>query len=274
MIRRIVPFIAVLLVAFNAHAGAVLDGTDDRIDVGTLSTFGSSVKASSGWTLMCGLKTTRITVQALLAAFTTGAEGVVGSFSQSIFFHLSGYTTDFANDQDHVLLDAGDVNDAGWLWHQEVAANSVSNDVLNRHIATVIATGNSGANNNSGATIVWYVNNTAYTSWTKPFSDGLGTVTNYGSTLAIGAERKNGGSWFNWAQGTFADCRVYTRALTANEVNEINLLNGRDSITNGLLRRWPLQGFCQETQTGDTCTPQNGPTFTTTNELDGVRRRS
>lgn len=257
-----------------AIAGVVLDGVDDRVDIGTLGGFGSQMKDSDGWSLMCWVKTSQTSVATIMASFTTGAQGAVNSANQSIWFSLAGYTTDIASNTDHVLINFGDFTDTGVLWHQELGAGTVSNNVLNHHAVTVIADGASGAGTNSSKPIVWYQNGVARTSWTKPFSDGLGSLANFANTLAIGAERKNGGTWFDWTAGTFEDCRVYTVALSAEEVQAIYFSRGRDSVSRGLLRRWPLvNSDCREMIAGTACVPQNGPTWTSVYELAGTRRR-
>lgn len=262
----------VVVVPEVALAGYTLDGANDRIDIGTIGGFGSQMKDADGWSLMCWLSTSQTSVATIMMSFTTGAQGAVNTANQSIWFSLAGYTSDIANDQDHVLINFGDFTDTGVLWHQELGAGTVSNGVLNHHAVTVIANG-VGGGSNSSKSIIWYQNGVARTTWTKPFSDGLGTLSNFANTLAIGAERKNGGTWFDWTEGTFADCRVYTVALTAAEINDIYILRGRDTVVRSLTKRWPLQGACLETRSNDTCTPQNGPTLTTVNELYGTRRR-
>jgi len=264
--------IVALLAPVPAHAGYALDGGNDRVDIGTMGSFGSSIKASAGWTMMCWVKTSQTSVSTIMASFTTGAQGAVSAANQSIWFSLAGYTSDIANNADHVLINFGDYTDTGVLWHQELGAGTVSDNVLHHHAVSVVADG-SGAGSNASKAIVWYQDGVAKTTWTKPYSDGLGTVANFANTLAIGAERKNGGTWFNWTDGTFADCRLYLANLSAQEIYDIYALRGRDSVTRGLHRRWPLQSACIETVKNDTCTPQNGPALTTVNEMYGVRRR-
>lgn len=258
--------IAALCVATPAHAGYTLDATDDRIEIGTMGSFGSSLKQSAGWTMSCNLKTSQTSVACIMASFTTGAQGAPGAGNQSIWWCLAGYTSDIATNANHGLINFGDYSDTGILWHQEFTGIDVNDNV--RHNHTISVTAVTGA----GADMRWYVDGTLFNTWTKPFSDTLGTISNFTNTLAIGPERKNGGTWFNWTAGTFDDCRLYLRALTAQEVSDLVKLNGRDTIP-GIHRRWPLQGACVETVKNDTCTPQNGPTLTTVNELDGVRRR-
>lgn len=249
-----------------ALAGYTLDATNDRIEIGTMGSFGSSLKQSAGWSMSCNLKTSQTSVACIMASFTTGAQGAPGAGNQSIWWCLAGYTSDIANNANHGLINFGDYSDTGILWHQEFTGIDVNDNVRHNHTITVTAV--TGA----GATMIWYVDGTAFNTWTKPFSDTLGTISNFTNTLAIGPERKNGGTWFNWTDGTFDDCRLYLRALTAQEVSDVVKLRGRDSVPS-LHRRWPLQGACVETMKGDTCNPVNGPVLTTVNELDGVRRR-
>ncbi len=249
-------------------SGYTLDGSNDRIDTGTQGSLGSSLKASSGWSMSCWVKTSQTSVGTIMNSFTTGAQGAPGAGNQSIWWSLAGYTSDIANNANHGLINFGDYSDTGILWHQEFPGGiNVQDNVRHNHIISITSV--TGA----GASMTWYVDGVAYTNWTKPYSDTLGTISNFTNTLAIGAERKNGGTWFDWTAGTFDDCRVYLVALTAQEVADIVILNGRDSVYRGLHRRWPLQGACIETIKNDTCTPQNGPVLTTVNELDGVRRR-
>lgn len=259
--------VATVLAPDVAVAGYTLDATDDRIEIGTLGSLGSSLKASTGWSMSCNVKTSQTSVGCIMASFTTGAQGAPGTANQSIWWCLAGYTSDIANDANHGLINFGDYSDTGILWHQEFTGISVQDNV--RHNHTISVTSVTGG----AATMVWYVDGVAFNTWTKPYSDTLGTIANFTNTLAIGPERKNGGTWFNWIAGTFDDCRVYLVALTAQEVSDIVRFQGRDSVTRGLHRRWPLQGGCREVVKGDTCTPQNGPVLTTVNELDGVRRR-
>lgn len=269
-------FALLLIFASTAHAGAVLDGSNDRLDIGTVGTFGSSIKAAAGFSLMCWVKTSQTSVSSMLMNFTTGAEGAAGAGNQALMYNIqTGWTTDFSNDANHILFDMGDENDEGLLWHKELTGITIGDNVLHHHAITVIATGNAGANNNSGATLTSYQDGAASgVSWTKPFSDGLGTVRDFVNTLAIGAERKNGGTWFDWTAGTFVDCRAYLAALTANEINEIYQGKGSDSVTHALLRRWPLiDSGCSEYMAGSPCVPQNGPTWAAAYELNGIRRR-
>ena len=258
---------ALLFAGTPANAGYTFDATNDRIDIGTMGSFGSSLKQSAGWTMSCNVKTSQTSVGCIMGSFTTGAQGAPGAGNQSIWWCFAGYTTDIANDANHVLINFGDYSDTGMLWHQEMPGGiNISDNVRHNHTITVTAvTGGTAA-------MVWYVDGVAYTAWTKPYSDTLGTISNFTNTLAISPERKNGGTWFNWQEGTKDDCRLYLRALTAQEVGDIVKLKGRDTVP-GIHRRWPLQGGCIETVRGDTCTPQNGPVLTTVNELDGVRRR-
>lgn len=276
LIRNLVLAFA-LAVSSTAHAGAVLDGSNDRIDIGTVGNFGSSIKAAAGWSLMCWLKTSQTSVSSVLINFTQGAQGVTGAaHDQAIMWSVqTKWTTDFASNANSVLLDMGDENDEGLLWWHTLTGITIGDGVLHHHAITVIATGNLGANNNSGATITSYQDGTASAvGWTKPFSDGLGTVGDFSNSVAIGAELKNGGTWFDWTAGTFVDCRVYTVALTANEINEIYQGKGSDSVTHSLLRRWPLiDSGCSEYMAGTKCVPQNGPTWAASYELNGIRRR-
>jgi hypothetical protein len=50
----------------------------------------------------------------------------------------------------------------------------------------------------------------------------------------------------NWFDGRIDDCRVYHRALTANEINTIYRARGTDTILRDLVHRWNLN----EAQTG------------------------
>jgi hypothetical protein len=274
MMRRIALVAALLLAALPAHAGYTLDGADDRIDIGTVGSFGSTMNDADGWSVMCWLNIpSQTSVASIMMNFTTGAQGAAGSFDQEFMFNIqTTWTTDFTSDANHVLVSTGDKNNFGIGWHQELGF-TVAGTGLHHYALTAITNGASGANNNSGAPVVWYADGGANNTWTKAFSDGMGTLVNFSNTLAIGAERKNGGTWFDWTAGTFADCRAYSVALTAQEVTDIYKMRGRDSVSRGLLRRWPLQAACIETVKNDTCTPQNGPTVTTVNELYGVRRR-
>lgn len=275
MMRRLLLVGALLLAALPAHAGYTLDGTDDRIDIGTIGGFGSQENDSDGWSVMCWLNIpSQTSVASIMMNFTTGAQGTVGSFNQSFMFNVqTGWTTDFASDANHVLFDVGDKNDNGILWHQELGITVAGTGIHHYALTGVMTGGGSGASNaNSGASMHFYVDGSDIGSgWTKPFSDGTGTLANFSNTLAIGAERKNGGTWFDWTNGTFAECRTYLRAVSAAEIKDIYILQGRDTITPD--RRWPLQGSCIEHMKNDTCTPQNGPTLTTVNEMQGTRRR-
>lgn len=258
-----------------AHAGAVLDGSNDRVDIGTMGSLGSSIKGSAGWSLMCWVKTSQTSVSSMIGNFTQGYEGAVGAANQSLMYDIqTKWTTDFASNANSTLLDMGDENDNGLLWWHTLTGITIGDGAIHHHAITVIATGNDGANNNSGATLTSYQDGVASgVAWTKPYSDGLGTVRNFAVSLAIGAEGKNGGTFFDWTAGTFADCRVYLRALSAAEISDIYKLNGRDTVYANLERRWPLQGACVERQKNDTCTLTNGPTLSTVHELAGIRRR-
>ena len=71
------------------------------------------------------------------------------------------------------------------------------------------------------------------------FDDPLGTVANLTQALAIGAHKKASGIWFDHSTGGYEQFRVYNRALSAAEVKEIYLLNGRDNVP-GQYENWPL----------------------------------
>lgn len=275
MIRRLALVIALLLTAVPAHAGYTLDGSNDRIDIGTVAGFGSQIRDSDGWSIGCWVSTTLATQNTVMMAMTTGAQGASPN-NQEFQFGLqeTWASTDFGSSANSLLWDFGDKNNNGPLY-RTTAGITLQNTGVHHHMLTVAgATGSpSGSSTNGSVTAHWYVDNVDRSTWTKDFILGTDAMADYVNTLAIGAERKNGGTWFNWNAGVYYDCRAYDIALTAPEVNDIFVLGGRDTIKHNLLRRWPLQGSCIETMKNDTCTPQNGPTLTTVQELYGVRRR-
>ncbi len=80
------------------------------------------MKDSDGWSLMCWQKTSQTSVTSPLMNFSTGAEGTTGNGNQSLWFMTqAGYTSDYVNNVDHVLINFGDGADAGLLWHQELS---------------------------------------------------------------------------------------------------------------------------------------------------------
>lgn len=272
MIRRLALVAALLLAASPAHAGYTLDGTDDRIDIGTMGAFGGQLNDADGYSLSCWVSTTQASLASVIGTMTSGAQGTSPNNQEFQFGIQEGWTTDFASDANHVLLDFGDRNNNGPLYHKELGF-TIQNTGLHHYLLTAILDGANGAGTNAGKAVHLYADGVDNTGWTEQFTLGTLALTNYVNTLAIGAERKNGGIWFNWTAGVFAGCRAYTVALTSQEDTDIFLMRGRDSVTRGLVRSWPLQGACVETMKGDTCTPQNGPTLTTVQELYGTRRR-
>jgi hypothetical protein len=276
--RRAVLGLALLLAATTAHAGAVLTSTSShRIDVGPVGGFGSQINDSDGWSLSCWVSTTLATQSTIMFAQTTGAQGVSPN-SQEFQWGLQETWggTDFASLADSLLWDFGDRNNNGPLY-RTTAGITIRNTGIHHHLLTVSgATGSpSGSSTNGSIPAVWYVDNVARSTWTKEFILGTAAMLDWVNTVAIGAERKNGGTWFNFNDGTYVECRAYTRALSANEVNEIYMGRGWDAVTSGLLRRWPLQhSGCSEYIAGSPCVPQNGPTWTTSYEMNGIRRRN
>lgn len=261
-------FALLLIFASTAQAGAVLDGSNDRIDVGTCGDMGSSFKAASGWSFTGWLKTTQTSVCALLATFSDGADGA--DQTSLWMFGNAGYTSDYVNSANGVLIGVDGTNDDGFVWHQVINSPDWNDGALHHHALTVIMNGGAGT-----YTIVWYVDGQSFTGWTKPWDLQTSTITDWTNTKSIGAGAKSPGNvWFDHCAGTFIDWRMYKKALTANEVNELYLGRGRDAVTGSLFRRWPLQDSgCSEFMVGTPCTAQNGPTWSTAYELDGIRRR-
>jgi hypothetical protein len=256
------------LFAVPAHAGAVLDGSNDRIDVGTCGDMGSSLKASSGWTFTGWLKTTQTSVCALLATFSDGADGA--DQTSLWMFGNAGYTSDYVNSDGRVMLSVDGTDDTGFVWYQNISSPDWNDGNLHHHALAVLQNGAIGS-----YSIIWYVDGQAFNSWTKPWNAATTTITDWTNTKSLGAGAKSPGNvWFDHCAGTFIDWRMYKKQLTAVEVNELYRNPGTDALTANLYRRWPLQdSSCNETVAGTACTAQNGPTWSTAYELNGQRSR-
>jgi hypothetical protein len=273
--------LAALLVAqacapLPAFAGADLDGSNDRISIGTCGTWGADLEDADGWSVTGWLTTSQTTVCSLLGTFSDQVMGE-GDFQTIWMFGNAGYSSDYTNSANSVLLCVdGSSDDAGFVWRQTINSPDWNDGNLHHHALTAVMTGN----NSATYSIVWYVDGQAFSSWTKPWNDAVSDLNSWNKDMAIGAGAKfNAGNpsvpnWFDHCDGTYADWRMYTRALSAAEVTELYRSRGRDAVTTGLFRRWSLQtSDCHELMAGATCTAVNGPTFSTAYELDGVRRR-
>lgn len=242
-----------------------------RIDVGTLRSLGSLIKQAAGWTFMGWVATTQQSVFSMLGNFSTGAEGIPGAGNQSLWWMLNaGYTTDYTNDATSVLLNFGDFSDTGKLRIHTISSPDFNDGNIYHHAITFFG-------NAATATWVWYINGVAFTFGTSApdmkFDDALGSVTDFTNALAIGAHRKNGGVWFDHSTGGYEGFRVYNRALTAAEVNEIYKLKGRDNIR-GVYESWPLWTDYKSLVAGGTAgTAVNSPTFGATRYTAGFKKK-
>lgn len=249
-----------------------------RWDIGTQGTFGTSasLKSAIGWTLMGWVSTSQQSVFSMSCNHSAGAE----SNSQSLWFMLNaGYTTDYVNLANSVLINFGDSTDTGLLWIQTINSPDFNDGGTYHHAVTVIATG-TAAGSNSSATIVWYVNGIPFTSWTKKFSDGLNNLAvAWPNQVSIGAHLKSGGGQFDYSTGDYEDFRIYQRALSADEVLQIHRLKGRDTIRRNLLSRYSFFNDGRNTgPNGTVATATNdgtlgNPTILTTKFCSGVRRK-
>ena len=93
-----------------------------------------------------------------------------------------------------------------------------------------------GVTNYAGGHLKLYINGAIVTTtnvagWTANTSN---TTSNKSS---LGAEEDGGSSWFD---GTIDDARIYTRALSAQEIANLYNARGADSIVNGLVHRWKM----------------------------------
>ena len=273
--------IAVIASVSTAHAGAVLDGSNDRVDLGTMGGAGDQMEDSDGWTVSLWLKTTQTSCGGLFAYSQNSATG--DGQNQWFMFPCGHNGSSLANNDDHAVVDMGDCGDTGWLYQAELTNTSVNDGNLHHIVLTVIGPDTPV----SSRAVKLYVDGVVDVDtggWTKTFDDEYtascsgNPFTNFTSTVPFGARKITTGcpgacQYFDWLAGTFVDYRFYTRAISAAEVTEIYRAAGRDSVTNGLLRRWDLQTDCRESTANASCTAQNGPTWSTAYELNGVRRR-
>jgi hypothetical protein len=264
-------------VARTAHAGAVLDGSNDRVDLGTMGVTGGQMEDADGWSISLWLKTTQVSCGGLFAYSQNSA--TADGQNQWFMFPCGHNGASLVNNDDHVVIDMGDCGDTGWLWQKELANTSVNDGNLHHIVLTVI-----GVSVAASRVVNLYIDGALDAgAWTKTFDDAYGVCggnpfTDFTSTVPFGARKITTGcpgacEYFDFLAGTFADYRFYTRALSAAEVTELYVQRGRDSVTDDLLRRWDLQINCREPLANATCTEQNGPTYSTAYELSGVRRR-
>lgn len=249
----------------------LVSGSSQRIDIGTLRNFGSLIKQAAGWTFMGWVATTQQSVFSLLANFSAGAEGAGGTANQSFWWMLNaGYTTDYVNDPTSVLLNFGDFSDTGKLRIQTITSPDFNDGTIYHHALTFFG-------NTTAATWVWYINGVPFAFATSgapvKFDDPLGSVTDLTAALAIGAHKKASGIWFDHSTGGYEGFRVYNRALTAAEVNEVYKLKGRDNIR-GVYESWPLWTDYKSLVAGGTAgTAVNSPTFGTTRYTAGFKKK-
>jgi hypothetical protein len=178
-----------------------------------------------------------------LIGFSTGTSNTIARFTIE---QISGDWQGVARrlDADGASIAAGGTPAVGTLVHVVVVANYAGGHIKLYLDGQIITTTNVG-------------------SWTANTSN---TNSNKAS---LGAEEDGGSSYFD---GTIDDARVYTRALSAQEIENMFYSRGSDTIVYGLLHRWKMnESYPGATASGtstvkDTAgtiniTPTNSPVY-------------
>lgn len=261
--------------------GLLTDGTDDRVDLGSLGDFGSTSISGSGFTLSCWVKLGVDSTDSAAALFPVFNHDSVTTNAQSFWWLLNaGYTSGIVNSVGSVLINMGDNTDTGFLYHEVLygASSGWNDQQWHHHAISIIAP--------LGTRQVAYyfdgelVIGPTVTDWAnRPFNDAMnaGSFVNYTVSPgpALGARTLTSAvSWFDWTQGEWEDARIYKRVLSPNQIKEIFLQKGRDSISD-YHRRWDFINSARDLSPNlAPATPANGPTFQQSANLLGLRRRN
>lgn len=227
----------------SAHADTHIVSSNAKNDgqrwnIGKQETFCGQWKASAGFTMMANVNMADTTVTPIMMNFSSGAQGGTGSADQFQWWMLNAtWTTDYANAANHVIVQFSDVNDTGYFFGHKAITLTVG--TYAHHALTCNFSG-TGSPPSPANTCTWYVNGVANgTAWTETFGQALiGSIASCANDMYIAAHLKNGGTIVDYSDFDGADFRTYSRALSADEINQIYKLKGRDLIRRGLRSRY------------------------------------
>lgn len=246
--------------------GAVLNGTNQRFDPGTLLTFASSIP--TGVTVSWWGKWTA-TARIFLCGNLGGTSG--GANQQSLWCaNNSGYSGGIAAVTNRCMIEIGNNADDGIVYLRDQTLN---NGNLHHQAWVVRQTGAGGGANN---VVEHWVNGVKNTTFTKTFDGPFTTpFSDFTSNFPIGAYRDGASSYNFYWNGTLVDVRFHNVALSDGELLEIYGTRGCDSVHRGKLLHMPLVEDARDLSMNKiSVTPVNSPTYAAAYELDGNRRRA
>jgi hypothetical protein len=279
---RLVLALALLFSATSATAGTAIVNQVGKDfggywDIGTLGSLGSQLKDTGGKAIGAWVRTHDTTVTPLVLTWfgITDMPNIYNAFMLNTYWN----GVDYAANAGYVMFFIDGTNGNGWGKYWNAAATVAFNDGnYHHHMVTF-----SGLSSGIPTSFNYYVDGVSIPSPTD-FSDagGLsGTVSNFTKNIYIGCDGKtNSNTPIDMSTLDVEDLRIYTRTLSADEVNQIYKMKGRDMIRRGLLSRYMFwTGGTDKGSNQYTAVKHNNaggssdPTIETTKKCSGQRRK-
>ena len=248
------------------------------INIGRQNGLAASNFTAAGVTYCAWVLCSDSSTQPIPLGFNFFAYSAMGGSTYSLFQLNSYWTTDYFGRANAVNIFPSGNNAVTWAKWVDSGVNF--NDGAYHHFAVVYAGLSGGQPTRLDLYIDGVLRVSGQANW-NDYSDGTPTsrVADYGADIFIGCTQKSAGNTLqDFVSFRLADYRTYAANLTTDEIREIYLQRGRDTVRRGLISRYPFQ----------TTTINNGsygvaailandngttPTFNTDNVLRGVRKK-
>lgn len=281
MLRAIRLFVALaLLLPSSARAGTAIVNQVGKdfggyYDIGTQGNFGSDIKNTAGKAYSAWIKTHDTTVTPVTMTWF----GVPAMPIQYGAWMINTYwTTDYAQNTGYALVFGCGANGNCWAYYLNLGASNFNDGAYHHHVVTW-----SGLTSGKPTAFTYYIDNVAYTTKTDVSDTGglNGTASNFTKNILLGCDGKTD-SMTPIDMSTFdiEDLRIYSVALTVDQVNRIYKAKGRDMLRTNLLSRYPFWHDGKNIgPNGVVATPHNNgggssnPTIETTKKLSGTHRK-
>lgn len=248
------------------------------INIGVQTGLAPSNFTAAGVTYCFWLRCTDVSTQPIPLGFNWFAYSAMGGSTYSLFQLNSYWTTDYFGRANAVNIFPSGNNAVTWAKWVDSGVNF--NDGAYHHFAVVFAGLSAGQPTRLDLYIDGVLRVSGQANW-NDYSDGTPTTRgNYAANNYIGCTQKSTGNTLqDFVSFRLADYRTYAANLTTDEIREIYLQRGRDTVRRGLISRYDFQG--RPLNTGSyrvaAVLAADGtgtvPTYNTDNVLQGVRRK-
>lgn len=204
------------------------------INLGRLGTLGSQMTSPNGKAFCYRIRTVDPN-NIIPLGFSWFAYPSMGP-DYSLFMLNMTWTTDYAGQANHVGIYCPTDN-LSWFFTKNTGVN-FNDGQYHDHVLTWV-----GFSGNKPTQLDYYIDGVLTGGTWTDLSDGaISGTANFGADVYMGCTRKStGGTMTDFCSFHLSDYRIYDRGLTAREVREINLLDGRDNVLRGLHSRHPFR---------------------------------